>query len=70
MAPVDPVPLVKHVVCFRVFGVGTPVGGDVGADVREEVGALAGIAYAGFEAERFTPVVEEDLAVAGEVVGF
>ena len=32
MAPVDPIPLVKHVVCLGVFGVRVAVSGNVGAD--------------------------------------
>lgn len=31
---------------------------------------MTGIAYAGFETEEFAPVLEEDFAVAGEIVGF
>ena len=70
MAPVDPVALIEHVVRLGVGGVRIPVGGDVGADVGEEVGALAGVAYGGFQPEELAAVVEEDLAVAGQVVGF
>lgn len=70
MTPIDPVPLVEHVVCFGVRGVRIPVGGDVGAYVREQIGTLTRVGYAGFQADEFAPVVEEDFAVAGEVVGF
>ena len=70
MAPIDSTPLVKHVVCLRVRGVRVAVSGDVGADGGEEVGALAGVGDGGFEAEELAAVVEEDFAVAGEVVGF
>ena len=70
MAPVDPIPLLEHVVRLGVGGVRIPVGGDVGADGGEEIGALAGIVYGGFQPDELAAVVEEDFAVAGQVVGF
>ena len=70
MAPIDPIPLIEHVIRFGVGRVGGAVGGDVGADGGEEIGALAGVGDGGFEADEFVAVVEEDFAVAGQVVGF
>ena len=46
------------------------VGVDVGADVGEEVRAVAGGGEGGFEARELGAVLLEDLAVAGEVGGF
>ena len=65
VTPIDPVPLVEHVVRFRVGRVRVPVGGDVGADGGEEVGALAGGGEGGLEAEELAAVGEEGFTVAG-----
>ena len=70
MAFVDPTPLFKHVVCFRLGGVRGTVGVDIRADVGEEIGAVAGFIDGGFETLEFATVVVEDFAVAGEVVLF
>lgn len=70
MAVVYPSPLIEHVFCLCSAGVRGPVGIDVGADVRKEVCAVAGVDDVGAEAGEFPPVVEEDFPVAGEVVLF
>jgi hypothetical protein len=70
MAVIDASPLVEHVFCFGCGGIAGAVGVDVGADGGEEVRAGAGVGDGGFEAVELAAVVEEDLAVAGEVVLF
>jgi hypothetical protein len=70
VAVVDAPPLVEHVFCFGCGGVAGAVGVDVGADSGEEVRTGAGVGDGGFEAVELAAVVEEDFAVAGEVVLF
>lgn len=70
MAFVNPTPLLKHVICFCLTRVRVAVGIDIGADVGEEVSAVAGLGDGGFETLEFATVVVEDFAVTGEVVLF
>ena len=69
MTPVQPRPFIEHVVSLRGFRVAVAlrgaVGIDVGADVAEEVRAVAGCGEQVFEAREFRAVLLEDLAVAG-----
>lgn len=70
MTVVDAPSLVEHVFRLGGFGVRGAVGVDVGADVGEQVRSVAGVGDGGAEAGELAAVVEEDLAVAGEVVLF
>jgi hypothetical protein len=67
---VDPAPLLQHVLGLCLGGVGGAVGVDVGADVGEEVLAVAGLRDGRSEALELAFVVEENVAVAREVVLF
>ena len=68
MTPVQPRSFIQHVFRFGVLR--ALVGVDVGADVRQEVGAVPGRGDDGAEAREFGAVLLEDLAVAGEVGRF
>lgn len=70
MAFVDPTPLFKHVIRFRLTWIRVAVGIDIGADVGEEVSAVAGFRDGRFETLELATVVVEDFAVTGEVVLF
>ena len=73
MTIIQPPALAKHVLRLARVGVGVgvlgvlgaAVGGDVAADVGEEVRAVAGGGDGGFEAGELGAVLLEDLAVAG-----
>ena len=68
MTAVQPRALVEHV--LRLGGLGVAVSLDIGADVGEEVRAVAGGGDGAAEARELGAVLGEDLAVAGEVGGF
>ena len=68
MAVVDAPPLVEHVVGLGGLRVRAAVGGYVGPDSRQQVGAVAGGGDGGAQPGELAPVVEQDLAVAREVV--
>ena len=70
MAIIQPRPLGQHVLRLGgggVLAVGRVEGGDVGADVGEEVEAVAGGGDRRAEAGELAAVVGEDFAVAREV---
>lgn len=67
MRVLDAVALAEHVVRLGGGG-GGMVGVNIGADVCEEVGALAGGLERGFQGAEFAAVVLQDFAVPGEVV--
>jgi hypothetical protein len=60
--------LVEHVVGLLLRGVALAVVVDVGADVGEQVGLLAGRGREGGEAGELVGVLGEDLVVPGQVV--
>ena len=68
MTVIDTPPLVEHVVGFGGLRVRATVGGDVGADGRQQVSAVTDGGDGGANAGELTPVVEQDLAVAREIV--
>ena len=72
MTTFNPPSLVQHIIRLCVDGVlgGVAVGVDVVANGAEEVHAGAGVSEGGAEAGEFAAVVEEDLAVSGEIVLF
>lgn len=70
MAPVYSPPLIKHVFCFSIRRIGRSVSVDVRTDVGEKVRSFSGLGYGGFQADEFAAVIEEDFAMAGEVVLF
>lgn len=70
MALVEVPALFEHVFRLGGGGVRRAVGVDVGAHVREQVGAVARLGDGGIEALEFAAVVGEDFAVAGEVALF
>jgi hypothetical protein len=70
VAVIDPPPFLQHVLGLCFGGVGGTVGVDVGADVGEKVLSVTGLRDGGSEAFELALVVEEDFAVAGEVVLF
>ncbi len=68
MTIVNPPPFLQHVLGLCFGGVRGAVGVDVGADVGEEVLAVTGLGDGRLEALELALMVEQDFAVAGEVV--
>lgn len=70
MTVVDTAALVEHVVRLSSFGVVGSVGVNVGANVREEVRAVAGVGNERPDAGQFPTVVKQNLTMSREVVLF